>query len=246
MREMQKETRERKRIYEKTRERRLRLSFSALRITLGPLSFSNQDWSKQIMKHKLLLEIPEVLETNNLIIRKYKKGDGKENYALFERNNNRELLKEFVDEATDNTSIEDSEIKIREHAAEWEARTRFVMGIWMKEEELYIGEIWIEPKKWEVPSFELGYYLDTGFQGRGLAFEASNRALKFLFEDLQAHKVIVLTRDTNEKSWKLAERLGFVREGHLRECGAKDGDRWGLYHYGMLVSEYETDKADKP
>jgi RimJ/RimL family protein N-acetyltransferase len=71
-----------------------------------------------------------------------------------------------------------------------------------------------------------------------LAYEASNRALKFLFEDLKAHKVIVITRDTNERSWRLAERLGFEREGHLRECGAKDDKRWGLYHYGMLASEY--------
>ena len=191
------------------------------------------------MKNKMLMEFPDSLETHRLVIRRYKKGDGKENYDLFERNDNRELLKDFVDEATDNTSIEDSEIKIREHAAEWEARTRFVMGIWLKEEKLYIGEIWIEPKKWEVPSFELGYFLDTGFQGRGLAFEASSRALEFLFKDLQAHKVIILTRDSNERSWKLAERLGFVREGHLRENGAKDGKRWGQYHYGMLVSEYK-------
>ncbi|MHA1948928.1 MAG: GNAT family N-acetyltransferase [Candidatus Thorarchaeota archaeon] len=190
------------------------------------------------MKHKLLLEIPELLETDNMIIRKYKKGDGKQNYDLFERNNNRELLKEHVDEATDVTTLEDAEIKMREHAAEWEARTRFVMGIWLKDEEQYIGEIWIEPKKWEVPSFELGYFLDSVYQGKGIAYEAAKGALKFLFEDLNAHKVMILTRDTNEKSWKLAERLGFVREGHLRDCSAKDGKRWGLYHYGLLVSEY--------
>jgi RimJ/RimL family protein N-acetyltransferase len=191
------------------------------------------------MEHKLLLEFPDLVETELLTIRKYKKGDGKEYFELFERNSNRELLREYVDEATDVTTIEGAEIKVREHAAEWEARTRFVMGIWSKEENLYIGELWIEPKKWEVPSFELGYYLDTGFQGRGLAHEAAKRALEFLFEDLQAHKVIILTRDTNEKSWKLAERLGFSREGHLRECSAKDGKRWGLFHYGLLVSDYK-------
>jgi RimJ/RimL family protein N-acetyltransferase len=190
------------------------------------------------LKDKLLLEISEFLETENLLIRKYTKGDGKANFDMFERNNNRELLKDFVDEASDIISIDDAEIKIRKHAAEWEARTRFVMGVWLKEKKQYIGEIWIEPKKWEVPSFEIGYFIEPSFQGRGLAYEASNRALKFLFEDLRAHKVIILTRDYNEKSWRLAERLGFEREGHLRECGAKDGRRWGLYHYGMLVSDY--------
>ena len=198
------------------------------------------------MKHKLLLEVPDFLETDRLVIRKYKKGDGMEYYDLFERNNNRDLLKEQVDEATDVTTIEEAEIKVREHAAEWEARTRFVMGIWLKEEKLYIGQIWIEPKKWEVPSFELGYFLDFDYQKRGIGFEAAKRALKFLFEDLQAHKVMILTRDTNEKSWKLAERLGFVREGHLRESSAKDGRRWGLYHYGILVSEFRKDSGKNP
>ncbi|MHA2201707.1 MAG: GNAT family N-acetyltransferase [Candidatus Thorarchaeota archaeon] len=190
------------------------------------------------MKKKMLMDFPDLLETENLIIRKYRKGDGKENFDLFERNNNRELLKEFVDEATDVTTLEEAEIKIREHAAEWEARTRFVMGVWLMEEKMYIGEIWVEPKKWEVPSFELGYFIEPGYQGKGLAYEASNRAMKFLFEDLQAHKVIVITRDTNERSWRLADRLGFVKEGHLRESGTKDGKRWGMYHYGMLVSDY--------
>ncbi len=46
----------------------------------------------------------------------------------------------------------------------------------MKEENLYVGQIWIEPKKWEVPSFEIGYYLDSGHQGKGLATEAARRA----------------------------------------------------------------------
>ena len=190
------------------------------------------------MKHKLLLNISVLLETDKLIIRKYNKGDGNEYYALFERNSNRDFLREHVDEATDVTTLEEAEIRVREHSADWEARTRFVMGIWLKEEELYIGQIWIEPKKWEVPSFELGYFLDSSYQGRGIGTEAARRALKFLFEDLKAHKVAIITRDTNEKSWKLAQRLGFVKEGHLRECSVKDGRRWGLYQYGMLVTEY--------
>ena len=192
------------------------------------------------MKHKLLLELPEILETDTLVIRKYGRGDGEQYNDLFERNNNRELLKEHVDEATEITTTEEAEIRVREHAAEWDARKRFVMGVWLKKEELYIGQIWIEPKNWEVPSFELGYFLDDGYQGHGIAFVAAKRSLRFLFDELHAHKVMILTRDTNEKSWKLAERLGFVREGHLRECGVGSGKRWGQYHYGMLVGEYRT------
>ncbi|MHA2020378.1 MAG: GNAT family N-acetyltransferase, partial [Candidatus Thorarchaeota archaeon] len=132
------------------------------------------------------------------------------------------------------------EIDVREHAAEWESRKRFVMGMWLKSTGEYVGQIWIEPKNWKVPSFELGYYIDQGYTRKGMATEAAKRSLKFLFEDLKAHKVIIITRDTNERSWKLAERLGFTREGHHRESSIEDGKRWGLYYYGMLESEFKS------
>jgi RimJ/RimL family protein N-acetyltransferase len=191
------------------------------------------------MKHKLLLEIPEILETDRLVLRRYRKGDGKDFFDLFERNGNREFLKEAVSETATVTTPEEAEIRTRKHAVEWEARERFVIGIWTKQAQQYVGELWIEPKKWEVPMLELGYFLDSGYLGRGIATEAAKCALRFLFDDLHAHKVTIVTRDTNERSWKAAERLGFLREGHLRECSTRNGTRWGLYHYGMLASEYK-------
>ncbi|MFW9844431.1 MAG: GNAT family N-acetyltransferase [Candidatus Thorarchaeota archaeon] len=192
------------------------------------------------MKHKLLWEFPASLETDRLIIRKYEKGDGNDYFALFERNNNREELKEHVDEALSVKTEEQAEIRIREHEAEWIARKRLVLGIWLKETGECIGQIWNEPDKWEVPSFELGYFIDSGYQRKGYALEASIRSLEFLFEDLQAHKVIIITQDTNEKSWKLAERLGFKKEAHFRESRIRDGKRWGMLYYGMLKDEYRT------
>ncbi len=190
--------------------------------------------------HKLLLEIPTQIESETLIIRRYEKGDGKDLLALLERNNNRDLLREAADEVDGIKTVDDAEIDVREHAAEWESRKRFVMGMWLKSTGEYVGQIWIEPKKWEVPSFELGYYIDQGYTRKGIATEAARCSLKFLFEDLKAHKVIIITRDTNERSWKLAERLGFTREGHHRESGFEDGKRWGLYYYGMLNSEFKS------
>jgi RimJ/RimL family protein N-acetyltransferase len=196
----------------------------------------------QVVKklHKLLLDIPTQLETERLIIRRYAKGDGRGLYLLLERNDNRDALREHMDEASSIKTEDDAEIKIRKHSAEWDARDRFVMGIWLKNENKYIGEIWIEPKIWEAPSFEIGWFLDRGHQGKGIATEAARRSLVFIFNDLNAHKVIVITRDSNIRSRKLAERLGFRKEGHLRECGVKNGKRYGLLHYGMLKNEFPS------
>ncbi len=190
------------------------------------------------MLHKLLLDIPTRLDTERLVVRKYEEGDGRGLYLLLERSGNRELLKESVEEVSSIKTEEEAEVIVRKHSAEWVARDRFVMGIWLKSEDKYVGEIWIEPKKWEVPSFEIGWFLDKGYQRRGIATEAVRRSLKFLFNDLKAHKVIVITRDTNPRSCMLAERLGFRREGHLRESGIDNGKRYGLFYYGMLRTEF--------
>lgn len=190
--------------------------------------------------HKSLPDIPKRLETERLIIRKYAAGDGRDLYQLLERNGNRDFLRQNVEEVASIKTEEDAEEKIRRHSAEWSAHDRFVMGIWSKSENRYIGEIWIEPKKWDVPSFEIGWFLDKGYQGKGIATEAARRSLVFLFNDLNAHKVIVITRDSNTRSYELAERLGFRKEGHLRECRVENGKRYGLLYYGMLKSEFPT------
>ena len=192
------------------------------------------------MLHKLLLDIPMRLDTERLIVRKYTEGDGRELYLLLERSDNREFLRENVENVSSIKTEEEAEIRVRKHSAEWFARERFVMGIWLKNGEKYVGEIWMEPKRWEVPSFEIGWFLDRGYQGKGIATEAARRSLVFLFNDLNAHKVIVITRDSNSRSCKLAERLGFRKEGHLRECGVENGNRYGLLHYGMLKNEFPS------
>ncbi|MFX0168108.1 MAG: GNAT family N-acetyltransferase [Candidatus Hodarchaeota archaeon] len=186
-------------------------------------------------------DLPDRLEADRVFIQRYKQGDGEGLFALLERNDNRTFLQPNVEEVAILTTVNEAEAKVRRHAAEWVARERFVLGIWLKSEALYVGEIWIEPQRWEVPSFELGWFLDQGFQGRGLATEAARRSLVFLFSDLKAHKVIVITRDTNLRSAKLAERLGFTKEGHLRECRVEKGIRYGHIYYGLLQSEFTSE-----
>jgi aminoglycoside 6'-N-acetyltransferase len=190
--------------------------------------------------HKLLLDIPIRLDTKRLTIRKYLEGDGQDLYSLLERNNNRAFLRENVEEVASLKTEREAEIEVRKHSAEWFARDRFVLGIWLKGENTYVGEIWIEPQKWDVPSFEIGWFLDRGYQGKGIATEAARRSLGFLFNDLAAHKVVVITRDTNSRSIKLAERLGFRREGHLKESRIENGQRYGLLYYGMLKTEFSS------
>ncbi|MCW4013593.1 MAG: GNAT family N-acetyltransferase, partial [Candidatus Bathyarchaeota archaeon] len=87
------------------------------------------------------------------------------------------------------------------------------------------------------PCFEIGWFIDKGLEGEGLAYEAAHACIQFIFNELEAHKVIAKTSDTNTRSYQLADRLGFVREGHLREAEVKDGKRSGTLIYGLLKGE---------
>jgi ribosomal-protein-alanine N-acetyltransferase len=64
---------------------------------------------------------------------------------------------------------------------------------------------------------ELGYILGREHWGRGFAGEAQRRAIDFAFEDLGLHRLEADTHPDNAASLRSLERLGFRREGLLRE-----------------------------
>jgi RimJ/RimL family protein N-acetyltransferase len=186
----------------------------------------------------ILKDIPETITTEHCTIRRYRQGDGVAIFALAERNGNRDHLSGIADDMAGLKTVDEAEVLARKHRGEWAKRERFVAGVWDKTDDSFIGEIWIEPKKWEVPSFEIGWFIDKGHEGKGFAFEAARAGIDFILNELDAHKVIAATDDTNTRSFKLAESLGFVKEGHTRESEIKDGKRFGRLIYGMLREDF--------
>ncbi len=186
----------------------------------------------------ILKDIPETITTEHCTIRRYRQGDGVAIFALAERNGNRDHLTGIADDMAGLKTVDEAEVLARKHRGEWAKRERFVAGVWDNTDDSFIGEIWIEPKNWEVPSFETGWFIDKGHEGKGFAFELARAGIDFIFNELDAHKVIAATDDTNTRSFKLAERLGFVKEGHTRESEIKDGKRFGRLIYGMLREDF--------
>lgn len=84
---------------------------------------------------------------------------------------------------------------------------------------------------------EIGYMLSPKHQGQGYATEAVRAVLVFAFERMDLHRIEADLHPDNAPSVRLVERLGFVREGYLR-------DRWfvgGVFSdslvYGLLRSD---------
>jgi aminoglycoside 6'-N-acetyltransferase len=93
---------------------------------------------------------------------------------------------------------------------------------------------------------DLGYSLAAEAQGHGYATEAVGEVLRYLFEDRHKHKVCADCDTRNRPSWQLLERLGFAREGELRES-FRDADGWASeYLYGLLAPEWRANRDLAP
>ena len=191
--------------------------------------------------HKMLLDLPIRIETRRLYLRPYKPGDGNWFYAMSQRN--RAHLRRYEADNVVMTvkSAEGAEVLVRELAAEWVARNSFFLGVFDKLSDEFVAQIYIGPIDWDMPEFAVGFFADVDQQGQGYVTEAVTAALQFIFDHLQAHRVRLECDDTNLRSCRIAERCGFVHEGHIRENKHNpNGHLSGTLLYGMLRSEYES------
>ena len=100
------------------------------------------------------------------------------------------------------------------------------------------GDCGLRPRADEPAVVDIGFTLDPAVHGRGYATEAVGEVLRYLFEDRDKHKVCADCDTRNDASWRLMERLGFLREGTLRES-FRDGERWAdEYLYGIVRQEW--------
>lgn len=189
---------------------------------------------------KMLLEIPTRIEAERLYLRRYEAGDGPWYYAMSQKNRSHLTRYESDNVAMSIKSLEDAEVLVRQLDAEWIARRCFFMGAFDNKTDAFIAQIYVGPINWDLPEFGLGYFVDKEYEGRGFVTEAVKATLGFIFDHLNAHRVQIECDDTNDRSIRLAERCGFVKEGHLRENKRNmDGTVSGTQYFGLLKIEYE-------
>jgi ribosomal-protein-serine acetyltransferase len=189
----------------------------------------------------MLSEIPTRFETERLIVRRYHTGDGAWYYQLGQKN--RQHLQRFESGNLILTieNEDDGERIIRQLADDWDTHKSFFMGAFEKTTGQFVAQIYIGAVNWQLPEFEIGYFVDEDHEGHGYVTEAVRGALAFIFQHLKAHRVCLHCSDVNEKSRRVAERCGFVLEGHLRETHQHpDGTFSGDLSYGLLISEFEN------
>jgi RimJ/RimL family protein N-acetyltransferase len=81
------------------------------------------------------------------------------------------------------------------------------------------------------PETELGWLLFEGFEGRGLAYEAALLARRFAFETLRMKTLVSYIDPANDRSIRLAERLGAIRDP---QAATPDGETCLVYRHPRM------------
>jgi RimJ/RimL family protein N-acetyltransferase len=162
----------------------------------------------------LLVELPEELLTTRLRLVPPKPGDGlMVNRAIAE---SFVELHQWMDWAATMPSIVESERFVRDAAARYLRRDDLPMFMRKRDTGEFVGSSGMHRIDWNVPRFEIGYWCRTSLVGQGYVSEAVVALTRFAFEHLKAARVEIRTDVNNDRSWRVAERLGYTLEAIMR------------------------------
>ena len=110
----------------------------------------------------------------------------------------------------------------------------------------FIG--WCGLTRWnpDYRSASMGYCLDGEAWGQGYATEAGRAVLQWAFDALDLNRVQAETDTRNAASARVLEKLGFVREGTLREDCVVNGEVSDSWVYGLLRREWQRSHEPDP
>lgn len=112
------------------------------------------------------------------------------------------------------------------------------LGIALKDTDVIFGTCTLFDFVTQCRRAELGYGMASAMWGRGYMHEALRALVTYGFDELGLNRIEADIDPRNEASAKSLERLGFVKEGHLRERWIVDGEVSDTDLYGLLRSDW--------
>jgi RimJ/RimL family protein N-acetyltransferase len=108
-------------------------------------------------------------------------------------------------------------------------------------EDDFAGQVWVNLEGSR--GGELGYWLLPEARGKGLATRSVRLISRWSLGELDLARLSLLTEPSNERSQRVAERSGFVREGVLRSYKEMAGRRIDCVVFSLLPADLGSDHA---
>jgi ribosomal-protein-alanine N-acetyltransferase len=126
----------------------------------------------------------------------------------------------------------------REIAAGNESNTMIKWGLALRDSNSVIGTTTLFNLNLDNGRAEIGYAMSRAHWGKGYMNEALNALVSHAFETMQLRRLEADVDPRNAASIRTLERLGFQREGYLRERWHVEGEIQDALFYGLLRREW--------
>ena len=158
---------------------------------------------------------PEEYRAGDLLLRSYRPGDGEElNRATV---SSYEHLREFMEWARPDTSVEDSEGYVRQSRARWLLGEDWAVGVWRGDRLVGGSGFMLRGRPLEQGTGEIGMWVRVDEAGRGLGTRVLRAMVDWADAEWPVHKLTWYCDSRNLASARVAEKCGFQLEGRLRE-----------------------------
>lgn len=186
--------------------------------------------------NKILVDIPEVIETKNLILQMPKAGYGEQLHAA--------ILDGYEDYiywlhwSSTPPTVEQVEIDCRMHHAQFITRELIRYLIIEQETQKVVGRCAFPDfqANWAVPLFGISYFISKSSRGKGYASEASRALALLAFNTLGAKKVEIYCDSKNKASQSVPKKLGFELEYVAKGDWPSTDDKLAEIHCYSLFS----------
>ncbi|WP_084777916.1 GNAT family N-acetyltransferase [Saccharibacillus sacchari] len=175
------------------------------------------------------------LDTPRLILRQAVHGDREGFFALYA---DEEVMRYMPLDPFE--SIEEADDEMGWHARIFRERTGLRWMIEEKDTGSFVGTCGFLGIERQHNRMEIGYDLARQHWGKGYMPEAVRAVLGFGFGPLAANKIEARVDPDNAASVRLMDKLGFVREGLLRQHEFEKGRYVDLAAYAMLKSDFDS------
>lgn len=192
--------------------------------------------------YRTLMPLFDTLQGERIIVRPYRPEDAENLRAAVDES--REHVRPWLPFADAHHSVEEARDWIIQGMAKWLLREDLNLSVWERASGRYLGGIGLHTHGWDVPAFEIGYWLRKSAEGHGYMAEAVRLLADFAFNELHANRVMIRCDARNARSAGVAERLGFVREARLRnEARANDGSLRDTLIFALTPSDPRWPKS---
>ncbi|MPZ82393.1 MAG: GNAT family N-acetyltransferase [Actinophytocola sp.] len=152
----------------------------------------------------------------------------------------REFIGHHIGLADAVTDLESSRSFLQGYAEKAAADTGRIYGTWVDGK--LVGGVLFRTMDVEHGNAEAGCWLEPSAVGRGLATRAARVIIDWAIEERGTHRVEWLVSAANQASIAVAQRLGMTKDGVLRECYPRRGERHDVEVWSVLAPEWRAGK----